>query len=741
MTLRRSWIIIGLVLTILFAYLPLLFGRFYLIGDVRDVYIPIELFFQKEIRQGNLPSWNPDVAWGFPVIASAQIGFFYPPLFLSRLLFPIWFYLPVLVITHAIFGAVGMFLFLRTYSFSKPAAYIGTISFVLSQFIWEHTTHLNILFVLPWFVWQLLLARYAAQQKQVSLQLLGLASIVLGMPFLVGQLQMPTLMAAITSIYFLFERYAHQKKISSSLWWIAGAAIGAFLLASAQIFPTLELFEYSSRNNPNDFDIVRANQHSFPVYHLQTIIFPRFFGVDDTYWGRRLEVEYGLYIGIVPLVLALFAAWYARKKYRFFVWLGVITFLLALGSASPFRLIGLEPTLWIFSAPARWMFFATFSLSFLAAYGFDLIQEKKMLFKKVALISALVVTFGVFLGNIALEYVSRVPLSQILTTISTAVPSIPLTSSPEYYDEKFSIILSSAQQWSISILSPYTTIPLILLLTIPFVIERKQGKRVLLIATAVELIIISLTTIPTHPWRETMTPPQTLTQLPQQLYSKEVRLYSIREGGDEGALFTDPRTRANVSIRRQQFKLLVPMIHSQFGIPGVEWPASLDFAAHEIALEKLRGESGYVIQDLEQLHQLNIGVVLSPNEDGVSVDMQTFNPYPRAEFIPDETDEKILAQYTEIDSNNIQIKVPETSKGTLLVRNSWFPGWQATIDGTMREVKHHAPFFQSIQIPSGTETIELRYVPTILYFGMTLTLLMGLFCVIVISRKYFALLK
>lgn len=736
MTFSRNITLLGIVAAILLSFAPLLIGRFYLIGDIRDVYIPLELFFQQEIRDGNIPSWYPDVAWGFPVIAAAQIGFFYPPLFISRLLLPIWVYLPVLVIAHALCGAIGMYLFLKSYDFSKSAIYVGTISFVLSQFIWEHTSHLNILLILPWFPWQMLFARSISRLEKLELHHAVVAALLLGTPFLIGQLQMPTLMAAISAIYFVYERYIHGKRITSSTAMVLGAAIISFLLASVQIFPTLELFQYSSRNNPSDFDIVRANQHSYPIYHLPTLLFPRFYGVDDTYWGRRLEVEYGFYIGVIPLVMAMWVYRRAFKPYRFIALLGLVSFLLALGSMSPFRLIGIEPTLWIFSAPARWLFFTTFALAFVAAFGFDEVQKRIRQFKKFVLMFALLVVMGVAIANVAIEYITHVPISTILSTISSLAPTVPLTSSSQYYDEKVSVLLASAKDWSVSLVSPYTAITLVLLCSLPFILGRKRTKPLLLLLTTIELIIMSVTTVPTHPWKETFTPPATISELPDHVTSKQSRLYVIREGGDEGALFTDPRTRASLPIRRQQFKLMVPMIHAQFGIPGVEWPASLDFAAHEIELEKLRGESGYLIQDIKQARRLNIGAVTSPNEDGVSVNIQTFDPSPRAELLSSTGEHLSDIQYTEIDGSHIEFETNTSEESTLVIRNSWFPGWRAYVDGKEVPVNQYPPFFQGIDLLAGASTVTLTYVPIMLYAGGVLSLLTALFCVIVIARKY-----
>ena len=98
----------------------------------------------------------------------------------------------------------------------------------------------------------------------------------------------------------------------------------------AQLIPTYELVQFSTRGGEDaTFTVQSANQYSYPVYHLPTVLFPRFFSADDTYWGKRLEIEYGFFIGTLPLLLLLF--YKKNKDNKFFFWLAIITFLLALG--------------------------------------------------------------------------------------------------------------------------------------------------------------------------------------------------------------------------------------------------------------------------------------------------------------------------------------------------------------------------------------------------------------------------
>ncbi|MBI3251649.1 MAG: hypothetical protein HYZ62_01925, partial [Candidatus Andersenbacteria bacterium] len=284
-----------LLICTMIVFWPIWNGRFYLTGDMRDVTIPIESFFRQEQLAGRLPAWMPDAAFGFPIIAAAQIGFFYPPSLIVRFL-PIFIYVPLLVVLHTALAAIGTYSFARRLGQSQSASILTAACVTLGAFVWQHITHLNIYLALAWLPWQLLAVKkitqkpMAAPREALPSGAIGVMGLVIGIPFLIGQLQIPALMAGFSLLYYLI--LASQKiSLRTTLTHIMLISLLGAAVASAQVLPTLELVKYSSRGADGDFDIIRANQHSYPIYHLPTLVFPRFFGQDNTYWGKRLEIE------------------------------------------------------------------------------------------------------------------------------------------------------------------------------------------------------------------------------------------------------------------------------------------------------------------------------------------------------------------------------------------------------------------------------------------------------------------
>jgi len=571
------------------------------------------------------------------------------------------------------------------------------------------------------------------------------------------------MIAAASSIYFIFLRRQSAKQlIKPSLTVLALAAV-AILISAAQLFPTAELVLNSSRGPAGDFDIQRANQYSYPLYHLPTLLFPRFFDTDNQYWGKRLEIEHGFFIGTIPLILAFYAMTIliraphpmsgsrrlrvarlggpptsARSEARtsgggrgatgpvadgFLIALVLISFLLALGSLSPFRLIGLEPSLWVFTAPSRWLLFTSFGLAIFAAFGFDQLRASAGTLPKLIKWSAPIIITLVLLGNAALFIDQQVLADWVLNQISAISPDA-LSGRPSiYYQDKILSLFNSARYSSLSLQSPYTWLTLVSLVSLPYLIKHRAFNLVLVIVS-MELVAVASAATPTISWREILSPPASLNQLPANVTSGQARLYSIRrDDGDTGAFLTNPATRADANQRAQYQQLLIPLVHSQFNIAGIEWPASLSLAGHTQQLTQLRGEGGYEVSNTELAQSFNIGAILKPDQFGQSITVTTLNPSPRAD-----------ADYQQISPTQVQF-TPSSDQTEINILNSHYPGWQATTAGQLLPISKVNNIFQQIIIPTGSTSINLAYKPASIYIGSAFSALALLTCGILLYSK------
>jgi len=94
-----------------------------------------------------------------------------------------------------------------------------------------------------------------------------------------------------------------------------------------------------------------------------------------------------------------------------------------------------------------------------------------------------------------------------------------------------------------------------------------------------------------------------------------------------------------------------------------------------------------------------------------------------------------ISQYTS-NSINIDYSIPNSERGELLLRNTWYPGWQVYNNGHLTKTKEQS-VFSTVEI-SGTGKLEYRFFPSSLKIGIiifiTSVFLNGV--QVVVKRKY-----
>jgi hypothetical protein len=301
------------------------------------------------------------------------------------------------------------------------------------------------------------------------------------------------------------------------------------------------------------------------------------------------------------------------------------------------------------------------------------------------------------------------------------------------HQQKISSLLESARHSSLSIFTPYTWIPLIIVWLFSQRFVLRYVIPYAFVVTALELSLLFITTTPSTPWSDILTPPDTIRQLPASILTHQARLYSLRAGGDTGAYFTDPGSRANEAVRQQQKELLLPLMHTQFNLAGIEWPASLDFSSHAGIFADLRTDNSYALSDQDLAQQLNIGGTLQYANQSFVVTPTDFAP--RLELLfADGTSRAVSYPYSPDGSFTINTNL--TRPATLIVRDSFYPGWLATIDNQATTISAYENIFRQIQVPAGSHRLSFAYHPLYLYIGIlasSLTAGLIIFYLVIVS--------
>ncbi|MDP8923677.1 MAG: YfhO family protein, partial [Chloroflexota bacterium] len=154
--------------------------------------------------------------------------------------------------------------------------------------------------------------------------------------------------------------------------------IGA-LIGAGQLLPLLELSQESWRIH--GFSYQDAVEYSLPPTNLVTLLLPFFFRIGDTgQWSLWPAWEVVLYVGIVPLYLALAAVVAVRRwPVPFFGSVAFVATIISLGAYAPYGLYAALlqiPWLSVQRAPARLAMLVTLALAILAAYGADWLVQR-----------------------------------------------------------------------------------------------------------------------------------------------------------------------------------------------------------------------------------------------------------------------------------------------------------------------------------------------------------------------------
>jgi len=404
------------ILTPLILFSPLLFsGKAMFWGTPSTQFIPWWTYASEILRSGRLPTWNPYLGMGAPLIANYQSAIFYPPNWTYVLLdwlggTPLMAWGQALVAAvHLAWAGIGMVLLVRRLSVGELGQTIAGISYGLSGYLVSRSGFLSINSAVAWLPWVILsvtalidgiefesrnegseihsLPKMKSFLRSKTLRPFLWLSVVLGLLLLAGHAQIAwyTLVLA-----FAWALIMTIKKFNRNSFWKTWvlfiiAVFFSVSLAAVQLLPTVEYLMESQRSSSVDYE--SAMSYSLWPWQLITLIAPDLFGnpVNGDYWGYANYWEEAIYIGLAPFLLAMvaIAAWFRKRERGRDSWgvhvpaLAVIillSFLLALGWYTPvfpwlYRHI---PTFDMFQGPVRISLLAVFSLSVLAGIGAEL---------------------------------------------------------------------------------------------------------------------------------------------------------------------------------------------------------------------------------------------------------------------------------------------------------------------------------------------------------------------------------
>lgn len=399
------------LLTILFFWRLTLLGEVLYWGTPLLQFFPWRSFAVQEYLAGRTPLWNPYVGFGAPLAANFQSGVFYP-LNLFYLFLPTERAMTLTLLLHVFIAGVLSYGYGRTLALSRPAAFVLALGFMFGGYLIARGGFLSVTSTIVWLPGHLLCIEklhrtYQDADRSKTLIWCAALALVLGLTLTAGHIQLAYYSMLASGLYLLFRALVKDNPSSGELRAASGipAKTGVALLmaggtayalgialAAVQLLPGWELAVNSVRRAGAEYDF--ATGYSLFPGQLLGSVAPTFFGsqAEGDWWGPGAPWEGVIYLGVLPLLLAVIGIRYHPSRVKwFFVALAAAAIFLATGRYNPFFpfLFQNLPGLALFQAPARFMVWYAFSVAVLSGLGWH------------ALFAEDVVTRGARIGRIS----------------------------------------------------------------------------------------------------------------------------------------------------------------------------------------------------------------------------------------------------------------------------------------------------------------------------------------------------
>jgi hypothetical protein len=648
-----------------------------------SLYWPQDLLIARSLREGRLPLWDPTRGGGYPTFDNGQFRPF-NPFRLPFWAFPSnWMYGLSLALTLA-FGAWGALLWLRKGGCDGAEALLGAGVFALNPWVLERLPIQEpaTYFFLPWILLALWQVRW---REPLTLALPALAITAMAH---VGQPEPCLLVTVIASAYYLI----HGTEEDAS-WRGPGkraALLGAVGLCTLATLAVLWV------------PLVRLSTLSF-TYKKAGLPF-----IIESSWWAPFTVAADFFVA--PGLLALLAASLASRKGRPWFWLGLA--LVGLLTLMPIPLGGSQLKTWlqltVFVIPLT-----NFKLVFWAGLSFALPQGLQALRDGSRRAGAAAAAAGLLgLGATALAW-RHLPVAPADQTRLPLLAAVALLAGPAAL-----VIGAFRPRWDGS--GALRAALLILPLAFPLSLDHLSWNRTPRMESDLAVWVRT-----ERPHERTLSVGIPFALPPDSGQASGVRCGEMNAAyfpNDYFQLFFRPPAPPTLIAYRDQeilrFRqmgatlMLVPKelaprgqqaIHSGQWASAFEVPDALGrlFFAEEVAPRQTgRGLA-------EQIMEVGGG------SDGAVVVEAMGQPEPaswprlprgegKAQFVEDR-EERSVIQAT-------------TSKMSLLVlRDTWYPGWEATVDGVGTSIYRVNGCFRGVLVAAGTHQVRFFYRPWHVY--------------------------
>jgi hypothetical protein len=703
--------------------------------DATFVFHPDMEWARSRVRGLTPPIWNPYNTNGFPQLASQQTAVLFPLTYLAYLL-PFWWSLGLIIALKIAIAGLGTFLFARSLGQSRWPAAFSAVAFAFGVFLisWLSHPHSNIYVLMPW----MLLAADAVLQRR-RVRDMGLLALAWGLAMLGGQPESVWICGLLNVAYIVWRLVSlpgRRRALALSAGGIAlGVAAGAVVL--------LPFFEGLHAS----YATARGASAGLSLKTIGLLLAPEVWGRPDRVFNAVQPSNYlerTVYVGVIPLLLAAAATLRWRKgPVRFFAVAGVVAALFVWNVPGITHVLLRAP---VFDqvAMTRAAIDVTFCLAILAGFGLQGVLDGDRRTMRVALVlcaGAAVLPFAWVLV--------RGPLRGELGNLGDIMPLVggtPATGNQAKVAVVARLLLFAVAggllvlaAWRRPRVAGAVAVVAVALAAFDLV-NLSRGFYPAFDASLLDGVPSTVQYAREHVGggRIVAAEQTFIPNLPQRYGLRDVRGQGLPQVRRVGLLFAGLGGQGG-HAKRVFYTPGYPKLLGTFGVnlllgsppapaPGISGiQAGLPVFNVRTLPRAFVASSWRTAGSEEQARTMAISSTLGQlGREPIIEDTPAPQGARNAAPVP--------AQFTEDHDLDVRMRVDAPNGGWLVLLDTYYPGWNASVDGQPAEIHAANSAFRAVKLPPGARTVEFTYRPASVIVGAIVSALAWLAIIALIVR-------
>jgi len=322
---------------------PALLGHPVYPGDDLTQNFPLRVLAGQQIRNGQLPLYDPYIWSGAPLLAGWNAGAAYPLTFLFAIVPATAAWTLNMIVTWAVAG-LGLFFFLRALRLGSLPSVLGALSFAFAGAMSAQVGHFGLVAGMSWVPVELLAVLRLCETRSIPSRL-GWTAVLggtFGLTILAGEPRAIDDAGVIVFMYAAWQIARLGRRYGPALISVAGGVALGICLGAVQWLPGLAALGTSQRavSSAALFD-----SGSLPHKWVLLMLVPDLLGGSGSFGQPAYFAHYNLaevtgYVGVLPLVAAFVLLGRFRLRPRppeWIIWhvIALVGLILALGGNTP----------------------------------------------------------------------------------------------------------------------------------------------------------------------------------------------------------------------------------------------------------------------------------------------------------------------------------------------------------------------------------------------------------------------